>query len=414
MAGKKKQAKLPELKVVFDTNAIFTESAAFLVKLEVSEIIRGNSSHPDLRIRWYLPEVVRWEREFQMRENGFALLPSIGKIEKVLKHNLNITEQTIIERIPLLVEEQLQELGIEIISFDPAIIDWPQMVRDSASRKAPFEKGEKEKGFRDAVILESFLQLVERSPKTASSCLIALVARDGRLKAASKERTVGAKNIRFVEDVGALKGLINTLVAQVDEEFIESIKKEAAIYFFKRDEKNPDEKSGLMYRGKVLEQIQARFSKELNFIPTGYDGKDLGRVLVNNARFSRKEGRRVYWVTRLEYDYKPYRLKSSEDFGGYLTSLGPQIANTQASAGTAGPLKTSDYLPVLGQTLTEIQSPIGQATASAFVNPWRSMEKSFGSNVRTIFDVTWSVVISTQRHKFSSPRIESIDHVPSV
>jgi len=414
MSGKRKQAKSPELRVVFDTNAIFTESAAFLVKLEVSEIIRGNSSHPDLRIRWYLPEVVRWEREFQMRENGFALLSSVGKIEKVLKHNLNITEQTIIERVPLLVEEQLQELGVEIISFDPARIDWPRLVRDSASRKAPFEKGEKEKGFRDAVILESFLQLVERSPKTASSCLIALVARDARLTAAAKERTEAAKNIRFVEDISALKGLINTLVARVDEEFIENIKEEAAIYFFKRDKKNPDEKSGLMYREKVLQQIQARFGKQLTFVPAGYDGKDLARVLVNNARFSRKEGRRVYWVTRIEYEYKPYRLKSSEDLGGYLSSLGPQIASTQGSTEAAGSLKLSDYLPVLGQTLEGIQSPIGEASASTVVNPWRPMEKNFGSNVRIFFDVTWSVIISIHRRKFSSPRIESIDHVPSA
>jgi hypothetical protein len=99
--AKPKKRRTPELKVVFDSNSIFTDTAAFLFKRDVSDLIRANFSHPDLSIRWYLPEVVRCEREYQMRENGFALLSSIERIERVLGHNLNITTSTITEPRPV-------------------------------------------------------------------------------------------------------------------------------------------------------------------------------------------------------------------------------------------------------------------------------------------------------------------------
>jgi PIN domain len=417
MSKAKKRSKPPELKVVFDTNAIFTDSAAFLLKREVSEIIRTNSSHRDLRIRWYLPEVVRWEREFQMRENGFALLPSIQKIEKVLKHNLNITEQTIRDRVPALVDEQLRELGIETVSFNAGSIDWPRIVMDAASRKPPFEKGEKEKGFRDAVILESFLQLVEDSPKTPSSCLIVLVGRDGPLTIAAKDRTSVAKNIRIVEDVTALKGLINTLVAKVDEEFVQSIKKESATYFFK-DEKGSRAPSGLIFRENVMQQIQSKFTKELDFVPSGYDAKDKERVWVTDTRFSKKEGRRVYWVTRIEYEYKPYRWQEA---GAYW----PRYAGLefQGPTGPTGPTGLESGSTILGNLgLTAYRAALESASGIEgpphhelpHVNPYALKEKSFGKSGRIIFDVTWSVVISTERRKFSAAKIESIDYVETT
>ena len=78
-----------------------------------------------------------------MLENGIELLPSIGKIEKVLGHNLNITQQTIRERRPTLIDEQIRDSGVEIILFEPSTIDWHRVAKDAAARNPPFEKGEK-------------------------------------------------------------------------------------------------------------------------------------------------------------------------------------------------------------------------------------------------------------------------------
>src|SRR5437763_16251597 len=97
MVKKTKHRKPPDLKVVFDTNVLWPGSASDLLKQEVTELIANNSKHADLTISWYLPDIVRHERQFQMLTQSFELLPSLRKLERLLGHNLNITEQ-IIER----------------------------------------------------------------------------------------------------------------------------------------------------------------------------------------------------------------------------------------------------------------------------------------------------------------------------
>jgi hypothetical protein len=41
-------------------------------------------------------------------------------------------------------------------------VDWNRLIENAVTRRAPFEEGEKEKGFRDALIYECLLQLRHR------------------------------------------------------------------------------------------------------------------------------------------------------------------------------------------------------------------------------------------------------------
>src|SRR5205807_3699540 len=90
--------KPPELRVVFDTNVLFTGSASDLLKQEAVELIQQNLHHSDLLLTWYLPEVVLHERLYQMQAIALGLLPSIQKVEKLLGHQLNITEDIVKQR----------------------------------------------------------------------------------------------------------------------------------------------------------------------------------------------------------------------------------------------------------------------------------------------------------------------------
>jgi PIN domain len=410
MAPVRKRSKPPELKVVFDTSAIYTDSEAFLVKREVADLVRAASSHSDLRVSWYIPELARLEREYQMRENGFALLPAIGKIERVLKHNLNITKQIITDRVRSLVDEQLLELGVQVLRLDTHNVDWPRIITDAAHRILPFERGDKEKGFRDAVIMESFLQLVQTSPKTASVCRIALVAGDGGLRKATEERVKKNRNVRILTDLGELKGLINTLVAKIDEDFVAKIRPAAAKYFYDRENK-----AGLWYREKIAEGIPKTFASKLKLLPPYSDGKELETRWIATPRFSKKEKQRVYWVSRITYEYKTYRLQDSPL---YINLLGAQqpIEGQQPLGlkGFSGLAAYQQYLKGAKSPSELTVLPSGEVTSApaSFIPP--PQDKIYGKNWRLIFDVTWSVIVTAQRHKFSSPKIESIEFVDAV
>ena len=104
-----KRKKKPELKVVFDTNVIYSGSASFLINKELTELIKNNLSHHDLDISWFLPETVIKEREFQMIKKGLEFLQPIAKLETLLGHNLNITEEIISDRVKSNIIKQIDE-----------------------------------------------------------------------------------------------------------------------------------------------------------------------------------------------------------------------------------------------------------------------------------------------------------------
>jgi predicted nucleic acid-binding protein len=110
--------KKPELKIVFDTNVIFNGSSSELLKEEVELIIKENSEHNDLDIHWYLPQVVIFERQYQMIRKGVELLSSIEKLERLLGHKLAIGEDVIETKVKETINSQISKLSLETIVLD--------------------------------------------------------------------------------------------------------------------------------------------------------------------------------------------------------------------------------------------------------------------------------------------------------
>ena len=172
MAKKKPKKKSPELRVVFDTNVLFTGSAHYLINGRVKDFIAGAAGHTDLNLLWYLPDVVISERRYQMRLAAASLFPSIEKMERLLGHQLAITPEIVNDRIDRTIEEQLAAHDISKLSLDLDAIDWSDLIRRSVERLPPFDAGDNEKGFRDAVICEAFCQLVDGVPAQVTELLV--------------------------------------------------------------------------------------------------------------------------------------------------------------------------------------------------------------------------------------------------
>src|SRR5205807_2068990 len=111
-----KHVKPPHLRleVVLDTNALYTGSANYFLRKEVADLIEQNSTLPDLTIRWIVPEVVRHERHFQMLQVALQMLPTIEKLERLLGHRLNITDEILDTRVKEAIEREIQRLGIVV------------------------------------------------------------------------------------------------------------------------------------------------------------------------------------------------------------------------------------------------------------------------------------------------------------
>ena len=160
-----------ELRVIFDTNALHTQVPSDLVNAETRKLIQVNSNHPDLKLAWYLPEVVVFERHYQMRTRADDLLRAFQKMDAILGIGIKLSSDQLVSRIDAVIESQMAELKLNRLTISPNVVDWHRVIRDASLRAPPFQAGETEKGFRDAMILETFLQLVEAAPRTANACL---------------------------------------------------------------------------------------------------------------------------------------------------------------------------------------------------------------------------------------------------
>jgi hypothetical protein len=375
-----------ELKVVFDTNILFTGSAGNLLRQEIVDLIKGNSQHADLSLTWYLPEVAMHERLYQMQSSALELLPSIQRLEKFVGYNLNVTEDVVKEKVREVADQQFKELGLQLLTLAVAGVNWQQIMLDSVYRQPPFQRGEKEKGFRDALIAESFLQLVALAPADPKVCRITLVTSDGLLANAVRARTIGRKDVRILATSEELKGLINTLVSEVAEEFVNSIQGPASAYFF--EAKNGE---SLFFKEGIQKRIAEEFRSVLEGVPKGADRRENGEWFIYSPRFAKKHRQRVYWATRIQVEANAYK------------TLGPGLAELIFST-----LQTLTALQRKQGSPVSTESSVG-ASPEVPQLPTEKREELFAKGWSN-FDVTWSVLVTTGQ-KFTKHRIDGIEHV---
>ena len=400
MARGTKPKKKPELKIVFDTNVLYTGAASDLINQAVAKLISESSRHQDITLSWHLPEIVVLERTFQMIRKGLELFPGIQKLERLLGHNLNITEEIIEGKVKEAIQKQLTQYSITVAKLSVEKVDWNKLIHNSAFRKSPFDPGEREKGFRDAVIAETFLQIVKDSPTTPRICRIALVTADDLLGRGISEQTSTATNIRIVKSIDDLKSLINTLVSAVSEEVVARIKEQAAKYFFV-----PKQEDTLFYTGKVRQCIYEKFKKELDEIPKGADRRENGTWYISPPGFLKKEGQKVTWVSPIEVEANAFKRERQSD----IWDTGLKIPTSSFQLAIPPPPTTATGLifqPALQGATAENYSSI--LTGLLGGGPEKMIAQG-----RTHFEVTWSHLLSTNQ-KFRSPRIDDLRFVKTT
>ena len=411
MQPKSRSRRKPtELKVVFDSSAIYSGSASNLLNEETVRLIEANRRLTEPKLTWCLPAVVVLERQYQMKSRALDLLPSIEKLERLLGHSMNITEEILDDRIRSTIQAQVTDLGLTILELDYSSVDWHRVVSDAAGRIPPFEAGDKEKGFRDAIIAETFAQLVNSSPSTPQLCRVILVAGDGLLLQAVSTRASSLANVSCLPTLNELSGLINTLASQVSETYVAALEAKAKAYFF-----SPGDGSCLFLKQDIRGQILIRFKAELENIPPGADRRTNHSWYISSPRFLTKERQRISWASRVSVE-----AKASKPPTQTIGFFGPMPEASSGSIRISG----SSMLPDISM------SDVGDIRSTGLMihaepTAWtRSALNFFGSSggldsaesIRvvttgsSVFEVTWSISVDASK-RFSHPKIETITYL---
>jgi hypothetical protein len=376
------------LNVVFDTSVVYTGSANDLLRKEIVELIGNHTTLTDIQINWHVPEIVIKERTYQMNKKGLELLISIQKLERLLGHNLNITEEIIASRINETINKQVEDLSVRTVKIDTSKVNWESIIHSAIFRHAPFEDGEKEKGFRDALVLESLKQVISNYPSSKNSCRTVLITKDGLLHNSATKFSSELSNVNVFNSLEELSSLINVLNSEIKEELINSISLIAKNLFYDKEDK-----AGLYYSEEIFKRISDEYKKELNLKPEEADERINGRIFLHNPGFEKKVHQRIYWKSILEVEFENFKNTYHQPFG--FSKDYPVISVLTSGVISGFSALTKTHLPA-DPSLGTVE-----------------IKKEKISEGRTKFEILWSVTLTTKQ-KLTKPKIESINFIETM
>jgi hypothetical protein len=359
---------------MFDTNVLFTQVAADLVRHSIKSHITENSTHTDLDVVWHLPKIVVSERRYQMISKAKELLPSMQKMERLLGHGFGIGDDTLSLHVDRAIDECVRQLNIQVSDIDVSAIDWMDLINRSVNRLPPFEQSEKEKGFRDSIIAHSFMNLVRLSPATPNICRLALVTEDQRLRDYVAELTSGSKNVRILSSLDELESLINTLVSSIPEEFAAELTEKAAKIFFDKDDQNT-----FYYKQNIRDRIREKYSKELETSPIEGLQKKSRTWWISDPVFIKKVKSRIYWTSSIQPEFEVFHYENADPEGA------------------------SD---VIGALSSWSDKEFKKGLFTQLTNKKRVVDFT----ARDVFDVHWSTNLSSAKN-LTAPKLEDIEYV---
>jgi hypothetical protein len=418
VARRKSRAANTELRIVFDTNIIYTKSVTALVRQDVVQFLADNAKHDDLTLSWYIPDTVSLERRYQMLARAMDLLPAIQEMEALLSHNLNITEDIIAARVDAHITKQLNSLGLKPLVLNTSEVDWSRVLHDAASRAAPFERGEKEKGFRDLFIGEAFIQLAKSSPATAKLCRVILVTQDKRLSEMVVTRVGDQDNVKLFATLEELRGFINTMASDVSEAFVNKYKAAASELFIKA----VDQANTPFSSQKLREAIQQRSAEELAVPPPGATTVEQEtRWTVAQPEFVRQTRQRVHWSSRVTIPLTASRYETDPVVNVATSSItipSPGFSSSSSRMITSDPMTIPfASLPDLSTYYTPVRTYYG-TTASlggkvGSVGQLLAMRRIEVQKGQAFVDVQWSVTVRTN-DTLSNPTVDDFSFVEAT
>jgi hypothetical protein len=352
-----------------------------------------------------------------MQVEAEKLSPYVDRLERLLGYGLQVDSDVIKMKIDAAIERDMDRFGLQLAQLDTVRVDLRTLADAAINRTPPFDPGPVEKGFRDALILETVAQIVDDSPSSPASCRVCFLTGDDLLEEAARNRVGDRPNVSVVRDLTSLENFINILVANVTEEFVDEIKGRAKACFFKPE---PEYDGTLVAREKVTATASSKFQNELEELPPGASRlKPLGWIIGNNSiQFLGKERQRVFWRTQVWRNVEAYRTETiataayafdDQTIPGASTALrlSPSLEKVTLIPSDWLASATSSPAPSLGSAAT---NPVDYLSGSSLPSAPPKTREVLMLTGRQVFNVDWSVTVDVHRHLRGS-RVDDVKFV---
>lgn len=328
--------------VVVDTNILWDKDK----KVPVSPVFDAfwNKNSPLIPMTLNVPEVVFGELQFQQTTSAFKALANIndcfvelaGITSAAYAHKCS--EATIKSQVRLKLEKWLKGHAGNILATPVSSIDWASIVDAALWRKPPFTFDSKEpkteKGFRDAIILET---LAHTCATSSAGKTVIFVCNDYLLRTTAEARLRSSKKFLAFESLADFEAYINLTQQQFTNAFVKAIQSHARAKFYTKNDPN-----SIYIKHELWTKLQTDFSNDLAlqsppqnvlslFAPSPATTNGTPKLLrqlfwIRSTQFNKLAGTREFqWVTHIDV----VRLFELESQQGLLASAIPTIKRLQ-------------------------------------------------------------------------------------
>lgn len=356
------RAQPPHFHVAFDTNSLFVEAENKLIKAPLSELILERIKIGVPRISWHLLDIVRAERHYQMMLVAQKLEMQANRVGKLLGKDFGITKRGLEKGIDSVIDQEVKRHSLEVRHLDVSSVDWVSLIKQSTTRTPPFEEGKSEKGFRDAMVLETFAQLVADKSDSKAQTFV-LLTNDKRLKDALTERMRGKENVSAVDDVPTLLSMLNAFASHISEQELEGLLERAHQLFYCEGDND-----SLFYKWELEKNIRLHAGVPLLQPPPGR-GVDTHVTAslssVGPTTFVARKGQQMTFATYIEFF-----VIAVTGIGGALPTFGAEPFRSSANTTYSNLLTGGPYPGATGyHGPTGATGPIGATGATGAFYP---------------------------------------------
>lgn len=265
--------------VVCDTNILWHEDKAHAVNPVFDEFWQKHGEAFPMKL--IVPDVVRGELLFQQTTSACKSLTKANAFFAELsgvtqkKYSHRVTEEKVTKHVAEKFQRWLDSKQAEVKLSPLAEIDWEKLIQRAVWRKPPFtfdpQAPKIEKGFRDALILETVAAICRESTGQES---IAFICADNLLRKASEERLSSVKHLTVYESLLEFESFIQLTQQNLTDEFVKGILFRARAKFFKSGDRE-----SLFYKADLREVLVNNYKRQLEAPSEPFTYSVLGSTL---------------------------------------------------------------------------------------------------------------------------------------
>jgi hypothetical protein len=277
-------SKVPDIDqftIVVDTNALYYNEPLAVVSPKFTEAFLECASLAKLKL--LVPEVVKGERLFQLVSVVQELIEvnrkNADKVTRLSGHRASKVPK--LPKLKAGVEENFDKwaksLDAVIVPIPYGNINWKKLVHKAIWRIPPFtppnDKMDSEKGFRDALILETLIEIYKTRPTTKTHQMV-FVTKDKQL-ATAVSKCFGAENVRIYGAMVSFASYLKIQKQTADEAFAKAVMLKAPDVFY--TENDPE---CVYYKCEVEKRIKEQFQSTLDSFSEDEDAAGISRLIA--------------------------------------------------------------------------------------------------------------------------------------